>query len=74
MATAHGRASHRDRCGNYERNTLLPRHQSSIQNLIDYLEGGHPLSEFLRQFPTITHDMAVQALEENRQLVGSCLP
>jgi uncharacterized protein (DUF433 family) len=35
-----------------------------FKNLIDYLEGGHPLSEFLRQFPTVTHEMAVQALEE----------
>ena len=35
-----------------------------FKNLIDYLEGGHPLGEFLRQFPTVTHDMAVQALEE----------
>jgi uncharacterized protein (DUF433 family) len=35
-----------------------------FKNLIDYLEGGHSLGEFLRQFPTVTHDMAVQALEE----------
>jgi uncharacterized protein (DUF433 family) len=35
-----------------------------FKNLIDYLEGGHTLSEFLRQFPTVTHEMAVQALEE----------
>ena len=35
-----------------------------FKNLIDYLEGGHPLGEFLRQFPTVTHEMAVQALEE----------
>ena len=35
-----------------------------FKNLIDYLEGGHPLSEFLRQFPSVTHEMAVQALEE----------
>jgi len=33
-------------------------------NLIDYLEGGHSLGEFLRQFPTVTHETAVQALEE----------
>jgi uncharacterized protein (DUF433 family) len=30
-----------------------------FKNLIDYLEGGHSLSEFLRQFPTVTHEMAV---------------
>ena len=35
-----------------------------LRNLIDYLEGGHSLSEFLDQFPTITREMAVQALEE----------
>jgi uncharacterized protein (DUF433 family) len=34
------------------------------KNLIDYLEGGHSLGEFLDQFPSVTRDMAVQALEE----------
>jgi uncharacterized protein (DUF433 family) len=41
------------------RETRIP-----FRNLIDYLEGGHSLGEFLRQFPTITREMAVQALEE----------
>lgn len=35
-----------------------------FKNLLDYLEGGHTLAEFLRQFPTVTREMAVQALEE----------
>ena len=35
-----------------------------FKNLIDFLEGGHSLGEFLRQFPTVTRDMAVLALEE----------
>jgi uncharacterized protein (DUF433 family) len=35
-----------------------------FRNLIDYLEGGHSLGEFLRQFPAVTHEMAVQSLEE----------
>jgi uncharacterized protein (DUF433 family) len=35
-----------------------------FKNLIDYIEGGHSLSDFLDQFPTITREMAVQALEE----------
>jgi uncharacterized protein (DUF433 family) len=35
-----------------------------FKNLIDCLEGGHPLDEFLRQFPTVTREMAVQSLEE----------
>jgi uncharacterized protein (DUF433 family) len=37
-----------------------------FKNLLDYLEGGHTLTEFLRQFPTVTREMAVQALEEAR--------
>jgi uncharacterized protein (DUF433 family) len=35
-----------------------------FKNLMDYLEGGHSLGEFLHQFPTVTREMAVQALEE----------
>jgi uncharacterized protein (DUF433 family) len=38
-----------------------------FKNLIDYLEGGHSLREFLRQFPMITEDMAVRALEEAKE-------
>jgi len=41
------------------RGTRIP-----FKNLIDYLEGGHPLSEFLRQFPAVSREMAIQALEE----------
>ena len=38
-----------------------------FKNLIDYLEGGHSLTEFLRQFPTVTQETAVQALEEAKE-------
>jgi uncharacterized protein (DUF433 family) len=38
-----------------------------FQNLIDYLKGGHPLGEFLEEFPTVTREMAVQALEEAKE-------
>ena len=38
-----------------------------FKNLIDYPEGGHSLGEFLRQFPTVTQEMAVQALEEAKE-------
>ena len=38
-----------------------------FKNLMDYLEGGHPLGEFLDQFPSITREMAVQALEEAKE-------
>jgi uncharacterized protein (DUF433 family) len=35
-----------------------------FQNLIDYLEGGHALGDFLQQFPTVSRELAVQAIEE----------
>jgi uncharacterized protein (DUF433 family) len=28
-----------------------------FKNLMDYLEGGHSLGEFLNQFPTVTHQI-----------------
>jgi uncharacterized protein (DUF433 family) len=37
-----------------------------FKKLIDYLEGGHSFGEFLRQFPSVTREMAVQALEEGK--------
>ena len=44
------------------RDTRVP-----FKNLMDYLEGGHSLSEFLDQFPSVTREMAVQALEEAKE-------
>ena len=35
-----------------------------FQNLIDYLEGGYSLDEFLEQFPTVSREDAIQALED----------
>jgi uncharacterized protein (DUF433 family) len=40
-----------------------------LQALIDYLEGGHPLSEFLDDFPTVSRDQAIAALEEAKELL-----
>jgi uncharacterized protein (DUF433 family) len=40
-----------------------------FQALIDYLEGGHPLAEFLEDFPSVTHEQAVAALELARDAV-----
>jgi uncharacterized protein (DUF433 family) len=34
-----------------------------FQNLLDYLEAGETLNEFLEQFPTVTRQMAIEALE-----------
>jgi len=33
-----------------------------FQSLLDYLEGGQTLDEFLDDFPTVTRDAAVHAL------------
>jgi uncharacterized protein (DUF433 family) len=35
-----------------------------VQSLLDYLAGGHPLEEFLDDFPTVTREQAVQLLHE----------
>jgi uncharacterized protein (DUF433 family) len=32
-----------------------------VQALIDYIEGGHSLNEFLDDFPTVTRETAVAA-------------
>jgi len=34
-----------------------------LRNLIDYLEGGHSLDEFLDAFPSVSRQQAVAALE-----------
>lgn len=35
-----------------------------VQALIDYIEGGHSLEEFLNDFPTVTRELALGALEQ----------
>jgi uncharacterized protein (DUF433 family) len=40
-----------------------------VQTLIDYLEGGDTLDEFLQDFPTVTRQQALQVLELAKQLI-----
>jgi len=40
-----------------------------FQNLLDYLEGGETLDEFLKQFPGVTREQAIAALEEAKSLL-----
>lgn len=40
-----------------------------FQNLLDYLEGGETLDEFLKQFPGVTREQAIAALEEAKSLM-----
>jgi uncharacterized protein (DUF433 family) len=40
-----------------------------FQALLDYLEGGNTLDEFLEQYPGVTRKQAIAALEEAKALV-----
>ena len=42
--------------------------------LTDYLEGGDSLDQFLEQYPTISREAAVAALEEARLSLAAQLP
>jgi uncharacterized protein (DUF433 family) len=42
-----------------------------FQALLDYLEGGQTLDDFLDDFPTVTREAAVHALEHAKTLVVS---
>ena len=46
-----------------------------FQTLLDYLQGGQPLSEFLEDFPTVSKEQAVAALEQAKEaLLASARP
>ena len=38
-----------------------------LQTLMDYVEGGHSLEEFLDDFPSVTQEQAIAALELARE-------
>jgi uncharacterized protein (DUF433 family) len=40
-----------------------------IQNLIDYLEGGDSIDEFLEDFPSVSREQVISFLEEARESV-----
>jgi uncharacterized protein (DUF433 family) len=42
-----------------------------FKNLIDYLENDHSLSSFLLQFPTVSREQAIQALEEAKDSLSA---
>lgn len=46
------------------KNTRVP-----IKNLIDYLEAGDDLDEFLEDFPSVSRTQAVQALELAKKIL-----
>ena len=38
-----------------------------LQNLIDYLEGGESIDNFLEAFPTVRRDQAIAVIEAGKQ-------
>lgn len=40
-----------------------------IKNLIDYLEAGDSLDEFLDDFPSVSRDQAIQTLEMAKEML-----
>ena len=44
-----------------------------FQILIDYLEGGDTLDQFLEQYPSVTRELAIAAIEEARSSLVSQL-
>ena len=40
-----------------------------VQTIIDYLAGGHPLDEFLDDFPTVGREQALELLERVKGLL-----
>ena len=40
-----------------------------FQTLLDYIEGGETLDEFLDDFPTVTREQAIAALEQAKEAV-----
>lgn len=45
-----------------------------FQNLIDYMEGGYTLDEFLLDFPTVGREMALGAIEEAKERLLASIP
>ena len=41
-----------------------------VKALLDYLEAGHPLSEFLEDFPSVSRAQAIGALELAKERVA----
>lgn len=40
-----------------------------VRTLIDYIEGGHALEDFLDDFPTVDRDQAIGVLEMMRNVI-----
>jgi len=45
-----------------------------LKTLIDYLEADRPLAEFLDDFPSVSRDQAVRALEQAKEALLAEMP
>ena len=45
-------------------NTRVP-----VQTLIDYLEGGESIDDFLKGFPSVTREQVIELLEEAKERI-----
>ena len=50
-------------------NTRVP-----VRTLFEYLEGGDALDDFLNDFPSVSRDQAVAALEMGREMIEAHAP
>jgi len=42
-----------------------------VQSLLDYLAGGHPLKEFLEDFPTVRREQALELLQKLKESLAT---
>lgn len=40
-----------------------------VQTIVDYLAGGHPLAEFLDDFPTVSREQALELLQRVKEML-----
>jgi uncharacterized protein (DUF433 family) len=50
---------------------VFARTRVPFQTLIDYLEAGHSLDDFLIDFPTVSREQAIAALERVKEVLLS---
>ena len=43
--------------------------RAPVETIIDYLAGGHPLEEFLNDFPTVRRAQALELLERVKKML-----
>jgi uncharacterized protein (DUF433 family) len=45
-----------------------------VRTLLDYIEGGDPLDEFLEDFPTVAREQAIAFLEQSAHAMLATIP